>query len=73
MPISETETLLRERIDDLSTRLLIEGADQEEPGDGATAFVEALAALARQASDAGYGEAARVANELSAGGLSGFS
>ena len=42
MPISETETLLRERIDDLSTRLLIEGADQEESGDGATAFVEAL-------------------------------
>ena len=65
MPNLETESLLRERIDDLSTRLLIEAPDGKASGDRAAAFADALAELARQAEEAGYGEAARVATELS--------
>ena len=65
MPNLETESLLRERIDDLSTQLLIAVQDGEAPGRAAT-FSAALAELARHAADAGYCEAARIAAGLSA-------
>ena len=67
MPNPEMELLLRERIDDLSTRLLIEEPGLEVLGGGPETFLAALAELGRQASDAGYVEAARIAGELSAG------
>ncbi len=66
MPNPEMESLLRERIDDLSTRLMIEGPGAEAPGGGSQTFQAALAELARQAGDAGFGGAARIAGELSA-------
>jgi len=66
MPNPEMESLLRERIDDLSTRLMIEGPGAEASGDGSPTFQAALAELAKQAGDAGYGGAARIAGELSA-------
>jgi two-component system chemotaxis sensor kinase CheA len=65
MPNPETEAHLRERIDDLSTRLLI--GDAEVSSGGPETFLAALAELGRQAGDAGYDEAARIAGELSAG------
>jgi two-component system chemotaxis sensor kinase CheA len=65
MPKPETESLLRERIDELSTQLLM-----TPPGDASgkdlNAFLAALAQISCQAGDAGYEEAARVASELSA-------
>ncbi len=61
---AETESLLRDRIDDLSTRLLIEGT--EAFGDGPEHFQAALAELASKAGDAGYGEAAKIAGDLCA-------
>ncbi len=67
MPNPEIESLLRERIDDLSTRLLIEEPGPEALGGGPGTFLAVLAELGRQAGDAGYGEAARVAQELSEG------
>jgi len=67
MPNPETESLLRERIDDLSTRLLIEGPGLEAVGGGAETFLTEIAKLGSQAGDAGYGGAARIASELSAG------
>ena len=67
MPNPEIESLLRERIDDLSTRLLIEEADPEASGGSPETFLAALAELGRQAGDAGYVEAARIAGEVSAG------
>ena len=66
MPNPEMESLLRERIDDLSTRLLIEGPGAEASAGGSQTFQAALAELAKQAGDAGYGGAARIARELSA-------
>jgi two-component system chemotaxis sensor kinase CheA len=66
MPNTETESLLRERIDDLSTRLLIGDTCPGASGGVPEQFLAVLAELAREASDAGYGEAARVAQELSA-------
>src|ERR1700690_3273473 len=53
MPNPEIESLLRDRIDDLSP-----GSPQP--------FQAALAELGRQAGEAGYGGAARIAGELSA-------
>jgi two-component system chemotaxis sensor kinase CheA len=67
MPNPETESLLRERIDDLSTRLLIEGPGLEAVGGGAETFLTEIAKLGSQAGGAGYGGAARIASELSAG------
>jgi two-component system chemotaxis sensor kinase CheA len=67
MPNQEKESDLRERIDDLSTRLLIGVSGPRSPGGSLKRFKAALADLARQAGDAGYGEAARIAQELSAG------
>jgi two-component system, chemotaxis family, sensor kinase CheA len=67
MPNPETESLLRERIDDLSTRLLLNEPASEALGGGPETFLAALAELSRQAGDAGYVEAARIAGELSAG------
>jgi len=64
MPNPETETLLRERIDDLSTRLLLGEALPGSPG--GEQFLIAIADLARSAGDGGYEEVARVAWELSA-------
>jgi two-component system chemotaxis sensor kinase CheA len=66
MPSPDIQSLLRERIDDLSTRLLIEGPGSDAL-DGPETFLAALAELSRQAGDAGYGGAARIAEELSAG------
>ena len=65
MPNPETEALLRDRIDDLSTQLML--SDPDSAGDSLTGFLSSLSQLATQASDAGYGEAARVAGELCAG------
>ncbi len=67
MPNPEIVPLLQEQIDDLSTRLLIGDA-----GDGAAdaspdGVLATLAELSRQAEDAGYPEAARIAVELAAG------
>jgi two-component system chemotaxis sensor kinase CheA len=67
MPNPEIESLLRERIDDLATRLLIEEPGPEAWGGGPETFLGPLAELGRQAGEAGYGEAARIAGELSAG------
>jgi two-component system chemotaxis sensor kinase CheA len=67
MPNPETESLLRERIDDLSTRLLIEGPGLGAVGGGAETFLTEIAKLGSQAGGAGYGGAARIASELSAG------
>jgi len=67
MPNPEIEPLLRDRIDDLLTRLLIEEPGPEALGGGPGTFLAALAELGRQAGDGGYGEAARIAGELSAG------
>jgi len=67
MPNPEIELLLRERIDDLSTRLLIEEPGPEALGSGPETFLATLAELGRQAGDAGYVEAARIAVKLSAG------
>jgi two-component system chemotaxis sensor kinase CheA len=67
MPNPEMESLLRERIDDLSTRLLIEGPGTEAQGDGSDNFLAALAELGRQAGAAGYSGAARIAGALAAG------
>src|SRR5208283_712593 len=67
MPNPETESLLRERIDDLSTRLLIGDTCPGTSGGGPETFLAALAELGRQAGDAGYVEASRIAGELSAG------
>ena len=66
MPNPEIESLLRDRIDDLSTRLLIEGPGAETSTGGSQTFQAALAELGRQAGEAGYGGAARIAGELSA-------
>jgi len=66
MPNRETESLLRERIDDLSTRLLMEAPDGEPSGPAT--FADALAEMAGHANDAGYFEAARIATELSVAG-----
>ena len=66
MPNPETESLLRERIDELATRLLIGDACPEAPGGDPKPFLDKLAAFAREACDAGYDEVARVAQELSA-------
>jgi hypothetical protein len=52
---------LRECLDDLATRLILDG------GDRLPELAAALAQLARQAGGAGYVEAARIAGELSAG------
>src|SRR5580765_2675363 len=65
MPNLETESLLRERIDDLATQLLLAASGGEDAGCAGT-FPAALAELARHAADAGYSEAARIAAELSA-------
>ncbi len=67
MPNPEIESLLRERIDDLSTRLLIEEPGLEALGGGPAPYLAALAEIGRQAAEAGYGEAARIAGELAAG------
>ena len=64
MPNPEAESLLRERIDDLSMRLLMAEPDSIGPEEGLKAFQTALAELGRQAAEAGYGEAARVAQRL---------
>lgn len=58
---SEAGAALRECLDDLAIRLMLGGSDRL-PEQAA-----ALARIARQACDAGYGEAARIAGELSAG------
>lgn len=58
---SETGAGLRECLDDLATQLILGGSDRLPE------LAAALAQLGRQAGDAGYGEAARIANELSAG------
>src|SRR5947199_4967849 len=63
----QTESLLRERIDDLSTQMLIAASDGEGSGGCAETFPAALADLARQAAASGYPEAARIAAELAAG------
>ncbi|MCC6262665.1 MAG: chemotaxis protein CheA [Bryobacterales bacterium] len=68
MPNSEMAPRLRERIDDLSTRLLIGNGDNGAAGAGAESVPAILAELSRQAGDAGYLEASRIAAELSAGG-----
>ena len=65
----EAESLLREQIDDLSTRLLIEGPGPQDSGSGPGSFLTALAEFGRQAAEAGYGEAASLVDELSAGPL----
>jgi two-component system chemotaxis sensor kinase CheA len=65
----EAESLLREQIDDLSTRLLIEGPGPQDSGSGQGSFLTALAEFGRQAAEAGYGEAASLVDELSAGPL----
>src|SRR5436190_1640598 len=67
MPNLETESLLRERIDDLSTLILIAASDAEAPAACPRTFPAALAELACQAAAFGYPEAARIAAELSAG------
>src|SRR5947199_4897566 len=67
MPTLETESLLRERIDDLSTQMLIAASDGQASGGCPDTFPAALAELARQAAAFGYPEAARIAAELSAG------
>src|SRR5437588_9096202 len=67
MPNPEIQSLLRERIDDLSTRLLIGDTGVPASGGDPEDFLAALVEIARQAGDAGYGEAARVAQELSDG------
>jgi two-component system chemotaxis sensor kinase CheA len=64
----EIELLLREQIDDLSTRLLMAEPDGEASGDWQTPFLTAFGQLARQAGEAGYDEAALIAAGLSAGG-----
>ncbi|MCC6391422.1 MAG: chemotaxis protein CheA [Bryobacterales bacterium] len=62
MPNPEAESLLRERIDELTTRLLI--SDAEGQGSGSEQFFALLAELALQARKAGYGEVANVAYQL---------
>ena len=63
MPNPEVESLLRERIDDLSTCLLM-----TDPGETGNAHPEvvlaALAQISGQADASGYGETARIANDL---------
>jgi two-component system, chemotaxis family, sensor kinase CheA len=66
MPNPETESLLRERIDELATRLLIRDACSEASGCDPKQLLAELAKFAQEACDAGYDEAARVAEELSA-------
>lgn len=68
MPNPGIDKLLRERIDDLSTRLLLlagEPGAEALAGD-AEAFLAALVELGRRAGEAGYDEVARIAGELSA-------
>ncbi len=67
MPNPEIVPLLRERIDDLSTRLLIGGEGAGASSADPKSVLAALAELGRQAGDAGYSEAARIAAELSSG------
>jgi len=65
MPNPEVESLLRERIDDLSTQLLM--AEPDETGDAhPEVILAALADISGQADASGYGEAARAANDLAA-------
>ncbi|MCC6341827.1 MAG: chemotaxis protein CheA [Bryobacterales bacterium] len=64
MPNPDAESLLRERIDELATRLLVSGAIEEQDGPGE--FFTLLAGLASQAREAGYGEAADAAQQLCA-------
>ncbi len=68
MPNSDMAPRLRERIDDLSTRLLIGDGNAGATGAGAESVLAALAELGREAGEAGYAEASRIAAELSAGG-----
>ena len=67
MPNPEIE-LLRERIDDLATRLLLGEPGLTDSGPGLDQFLTDLQDLGRQAREAGYEEAARIAGQL-AGGL----
>ena len=67
MPNPKTESLLRERIDDLSTRLLIRDTGPGAAVAGPEDFLAAFAELARQVAGAGYGAAARAVQELSHG------
>ncbi|MBV6432787.1 MAG: hypothetical protein IANPNBLG_02931 [Bryobacteraceae bacterium] len=69
MPNPEAESLLRERIDELTTRLLMSGAAEEKDGPGQ--FFTLLAELASQAREAGYREAAEAAQQLCAAPLEG--
>ncbi|MCC6362021.1 MAG: chemotaxis protein CheA [Bryobacterales bacterium] len=62
MPNPEAESLLRERIDELTTRLLISNAAGVESG--SDQFFALLAELTLQAREAGYGEVADVARQL---------
>ncbi|MBI4874101.1 MAG: chemotaxis protein CheW [Acidobacteria bacterium] len=57
---SEAGLDLRQGLDDLATRLILSG------GDRLPELAAALARIGRQAREAGYGEAARIAGELSA-------
>jgi two-component system chemotaxis sensor kinase CheA len=64
MPNPETEALFKERLDDLSMRMLIEEPSAEGQG-GSEQLLSALAELARQAAEAGYGDAAGVFHDSS--------
>ncbi len=62
MPISEIESLLRERIDDLSTQLLMTEPDDDS---GLEPFPAMFAQLSLEAGAAGYVDAERIAREMS--------
>jgi two-component system chemotaxis sensor kinase CheA len=62
MPNPEAESLLRERIDELTTRLLI--SDPAGEGSSSEQFFASLAELALEAREAGYGEVANAAHQL---------
>ena len=64
MPNSEIESLFLERIDDLSTQLLMHGADPAS-GPELEAFLASLAKLSTEAGSAGYMDVARIAGDLS--------
>jgi two-component system chemotaxis sensor kinase CheA len=67
MPIAETESALLERIDDLSTRILIDGPSQENGGACPRHVQSGLAELAELTRRSGYTDLAAIADDLSTG------
>ena len=64
MPSPEVTSRLQERIDELSTRLLLGEYGQGVASAGVAELLATLAELGQQAQQGGYAEAARIAGEL---------